>query len=113
MRSQVGASAVQLGNVHRPCRPRRCRCRQQQRRRRRHEYTVSRISAAADQARANGWEVKAFGRPWNLPLSAIGEVFFSKVMWRADMMQVAVDAAHPPLHAWPDGKPDDSDGETE
>ncbi|MDT0459583.1 hypothetical protein RM550_28365 [Streptomyces sp. DSM 41527] len=70
--------------------------------------TVGRISAAADRARASGWEIKSFGRPWNLPLSAIGEVFFSKVMWQADMMQVAVGAAHPPSHAWGDGQPDAS-----
>lgn len=77
--------------------------------------TVGRISAAADRARASGWEVKSFGRPWNLPLSAISEVFFSKVMWQADMMQVAVNAAHPPLHAWGDEQPgapaDESAGE--
>lgn len=64
--------------------------------------TVGRISGAADRARANGWEIKAFGRPWNLPLSAIGETFFSKVMWQADMTQVSVRDALPPLHAWTD-----------
>jgi ssDNA-binding Zn-finger/Zn-ribbon topoisomerase 1 len=61
--------------------------------------TVGRISAAADRARANGWEIKSFGMPWNLPMSAIGETFFSKVMWQADMMHVAARDAHPPLHA--------------
>lgn len=62
--------------------------------------TVGRISAAVDRARASGWEVKSFGRPWNLPLSAIGETFFSKVMWQADMMQVVARDAQPPVHAW-------------
>ncbi|MFE5828993.1 hypothetical protein ACFQ8W_01770 [Streptomyces sp. NPDC056508] len=62
--------------------------------------TVGRISAAADRARANGWEIKSFGRPWNLPMSAIDEVFFSKVMWQADMMQTVSREANPPLHAW-------------
>jgi ribosomal protein L32 len=73
--------------------------------------TVGRISAAADRARANGWEVKSFGRPWNLPLSAIGEVLFSKVMWQADMMQVAINAASPPLHAWPEKHSDEPEGD--
>lgn len=73
--------------------------------------TVGRISAAADRARASGWEVKSFGRPWNLPLSAIGEVFFSKVMWQADMMPVAMDAAHPPLHSWPEPQSDGTEAE--
>ena len=63
--------------------------------------TVSRISAAADRARASGWEIKSFGLPWNLPFSAIAETFFSKVMWQADMMQVPHQEAHPPVHAWP------------
>ncbi|MDF3140344.1 MULTISPECIES: hypothetical protein [unclassified Streptomyces] len=63
--------------------------------------TIGRISASADRARANGWDVKPFGRPWNLPLSAIGETFFSKVMWQPDMMQVASRDAQVPLHAWP------------
>jgi hypothetical protein len=62
--------------------------------------TVGRISAAADRARANGWEIKSFGLPWNLPHSAIGETFFSKVMWQADMMQVVAREVHPPNHAW-------------
>ncbi|MFE1230596.1 hypothetical protein [Streptomyces sp. NPDC058745] len=62
--------------------------------------TVGRISASADRARANGWEIKPFGMPWNLPMSAIGETFFSKVMWQADMMQVVGREAHPPAHAW-------------
>lgn len=70
--------------------------------------TVGRISAAADRARANGWEVKAFGRPWNLPLSAIGETFFSKVMWQADLMQVVGRDARLPLHVWADGTEDSS-----
>lgn len=61
--------------------------------------TVGRISAAADRARANGWEIKSFGRPWTLPLSAIGETFFSKVMWQADMMPVAARDATSPPHA--------------
>ncbi|MFE2366570.1 hypothetical protein, partial [Streptomyces virginiae] len=52
--------------------------------------TIGRISASADRARANGWDVKSFGMPWNLPFSAIAETFFSKVMWQADMMQVAL-----------------------
>jgi hypothetical protein len=63
--------------------------------------TVGRISASADRARANGWTVKSFGMPWNLPFSAIAETFFSKVMWQADMMQVALRDAQPPAHAWP------------
>ncbi|MEU8682085.1 hypothetical protein [Streptomyces sp. NPDC048611] len=63
--------------------------------------TIGRISASADRARANRWEVKPFGRPWNLPLSAIGETFFSKVMWQPDMMQVPSRDAQVPLHAWP------------
>jgi hypothetical protein len=63
--------------------------------------TVGRITAAADRARANGWEIKSFGMPWNLPWSAIAETFFNKVMWQADMMQVPLAAAHPPAHAWP------------
>jgi hypothetical protein len=62
--------------------------------------TIGRISAAADRARANGWEIKSFGIPWNLPFSAIAETFFSKVMWQADMMQVALRDAQPPTHAW-------------
>ncbi|MFJ5294455.1 hypothetical protein [Streptomyces sp. NPDC088348] len=62
--------------------------------------TVGRISSAADRARANGWEIKSFGRPWNLPLSAMGEIFFSKVMWQPDMLQVAAKDAHPPAHAY-------------
>jgi hypothetical protein len=62
--------------------------------------TVGRITAAADRARANGWEIKSFGMPWNLPWSAIAETFFGKVMWQADMMQVPLAAAHPPAHAW-------------
>ncbi|WP_333733956.1 hypothetical protein [Streptomyces sp. IBSBF 3010] len=61
--------------------------------------TVGRISAAADRARANGWEIKPFGRPWSLPLTAIGETFFSKVMWQADMMPIAARDATPPPHA--------------
>ncbi|WP_331756361.1 hypothetical protein OHA04_45575 (plasmid) [Streptomyces sp. NBC_01590] len=61
--------------------------------------TVGRISAAADRARANEWEIKSFGKPWNLPLSAIGETFFGKVMWQADMMQVVARDVHPPQHA--------------
>ncbi|MBT2401511.1 hypothetical protein [Streptomyces sp. ISL-100] len=61
--------------------------------------TVGRISAAADRARANGWEIKSFGRPWSLPLSAIGETFFSKVMWQADMMLVPVREVVVPQHA--------------
>lgn len=64
--------------------------------------TVGRISGSADRARAEGWEVKSFSRPWNLPLSAIGETFFSKVMWQADMMQVVAEGARPPIHAWPE-----------
>ncbi|GAA4522591.1 hypothetical protein GCM10023191_102060 [Actinoallomurus oryzae] len=67
--------------------------------------TVGRISAAADRVRASGWEVKSFSRPWNLPLSAIGETFFSKVMWQADMMPVTAQDAHPPLHASAEGDP--------
>jgi hypothetical protein len=62
--------------------------------------TVGRISAAADRARASGWEIKSFGMPWNLPFSAIAETFFSKVMWQADMMQVALRDAQPPAHVW-------------
>jgi hypothetical protein len=61
--------------------------------------TVGRISAAADRARANEWEIKSFGRPWTLPLSAIGETFFSKVMWQADMMPVVGRDATVPPHA--------------
>lgn len=68
--------------------------------------TVGRISAAADRARANGWEIKSFGRPWTLPLSAIGETFFSKVMWQADMMPVTRrDAIVPPHAAAPQPAP--------
>ncbi|MFI6653204.1 hypothetical protein ACIBI8_37145 [Streptomyces sp. NPDC050529] len=63
--------------------------------------TVGRISAAADRARANEWEVKSFGRPWTLPLSAIGETFFNKVMWQADMMPVVAREAVVPQHAVP------------
>lgn len=73
--------------------------------------TVGRISAAADRARASGWEIKSFGMPWNLPLSAIGGTFFSKVMWQADMMQVAARDAHPPSHAW--GADDSTTGSEE
>jgi hypothetical protein len=62
--------------------------------------TIGRISAAADRARASGWEVKSYNRPWNSPLSAIGETFFSKAMWQADMMHVVARDARPPLHAW-------------
>ncbi|MFD6185633.1 hypothetical protein [Streptomyces goshikiensis] len=62
--------------------------------------TIGRISAAADRARANGWDVKAFARPWNLPMTAMGEIFFSKVMWQPDMTQVASRDVNPPLHAW-------------
>ena len=62
--------------------------------------TVGRISASADRARANGWEIKSFGMPWNLPLSAVGQVFFDKVMWVPDMMGVPANTAHPPPHAW-------------
>lgn len=61
--------------------------------------TVGRITAAADRARANEWEIKSFGRPWTLPLSAIGETFFSKVMWQADMMPVVRREATAPSHA--------------
>lgn len=63
--------------------------------------SIGRISASADRARANGWDIKSFGMPWNLPFSAIAETFFSKVMWQADMMQVALRDAQPPAHAWP------------
>ncbi|MFD3939900.1 hypothetical protein ACFWSF_34150 [Streptomyces sp. NPDC058611] len=62
--------------------------------------TVGRISAAADRARANGWEVKSFAMPWTLPMTAMGEIFFGKVMWQPDMTQVASRDIHPPLHAW-------------
>ncbi|MFF8840490.1 hypothetical protein [Streptomyces sp. NPDC015130] len=58
------------------------------------------ISAAADRARANGWEIKSFGRPWNLPMTAMDEVFFSKVLWQPDMMQTVAREATPPPHAW-------------
>ncbi|MEC4572596.1 hypothetical protein [Streptomyces virginiae] len=68
--------------------------------------TIGRISASADRARANGWEVKSFGMPWNLPFSAIAETFFSKVMWQADMMQVALPAAQVPAHAWAGEEPE-------
>ncbi|MFE5620833.1 hypothetical protein ACFQ8S_02025 [Streptomyces virginiae] len=68
--------------------------------------TIGRISASADRARANGWEVKSFGMPWNLPFSAIAETFFSKVMWQADMMQVALPAARVPAHAWAGDEPE-------
>lgn len=61
--------------------------------------TVGRISASVDRARANEWEIKSFGRPWNLPLSAIGETFFGKVMWQADMMQAVARDVLPPQHA--------------
>ncbi|MEV4183784.1 hypothetical protein AB0J28_20385 [Streptosporangium canum] len=64
---------------------------------------VGRISAAADRSRASGWEVKSYNRPWNLPLSAIGETFFSKAMWQADMMHVVVRDVQLPPHAWSDG----------
>ncbi|MGW5003088.1 hypothetical protein ACWEP8_36155 [Streptomyces hydrogenans] len=62
--------------------------------------TVGRISASADRARANGWEIKSFARPWTLPMSAVDEVFFNKVMWQPDMMQTVSRDATPPLHAW-------------
>ncbi|MGW4851241.1 hypothetical protein ACWEPZ_08370 [Streptomyces sp. NPDC004288] len=62
--------------------------------------TVGRISAAADRARANDWTIKSFGRPWNLPQTAMDEIFFSKVMWQPDMMQVPSREATPPPHAW-------------
>ncbi|MGW8688467.1 hypothetical protein ACWGNN_47245 [Streptomyces sp. NPDC055817] len=68
--------------------------------------TIGRISASADRARANGWEIKSFGMPWNLPFSAIAETFFSKVMWQADMMQVPLSAAQVPAHAWPAEQPE-------
>ncbi|MCE0446784.1 hypothetical protein LT493_25990 [Streptomyces tricolor] len=45
--------------------------------------------------------------PWNLPFSAIAETFFSKVMWQADMMQVALRDAQPPAHAWATASADD------
>ncbi|MFD9419299.1 hypothetical protein ACFWC9_31995 [Streptomyces goshikiensis] len=61
--------------------------------------TIGRISATADRARASGWEVKSFNRPWNLPCSAIGETFFGKVMWQPDMMQVVAHEAQLPPHA--------------
>jgi hypothetical protein len=61
--------------------------------------TVGRLSGSADRARANGWETKSFGRPWNLPLSAFGEVFFSKVMWQPEMMDLTVKDVRPPKHA--------------
>ncbi|MFC8350993.1 hypothetical protein [Streptomyces sp. NPDC057280] len=64
--------------------------------------TISRISTNADRARANGWDVKSFALPWNLPFSAISETFFNKVMRQADMMQTPLDEAHPPTHAWPE-----------
>ncbi|MER7743344.1 hypothetical protein ABTX34_34450 [Streptomyces sp. NPDC096538] len=69
--------------------------------------TIGRISASADRARANGWDVKPFGMPWNLPLSAIAETFFSKVMWQADMMQFSLFDARPPLHAWAAEEPEE------
>ncbi|MBP2579547.1 hypothetical protein J3A78_000025 [Streptomyces sp. PvR006] len=62
--------------------------------------TIGRISAAADRARANGWDIKSFAMPWTLPMTAIGEVFFAKVMWQADMMHAIGREAHPPSHAW-------------
>lgn len=61
--------------------------------------TVGRISAAADRARANGWEIKSFGLPWNLPLSAIGQTFFSKVMWQPEVMDTLARDVQPPRHA--------------
>jgi hypothetical protein len=61
--------------------------------------TIGRISTSADRARANGWDIKSFGMPWNLPFSAIAETFFSKVMWQADMLQVPLRDAQPPAHA--------------
>ncbi|MEE2040926.1 hypothetical protein Q8791_27265 [Nocardiopsis sp. CT-R113] len=61
--------------------------------------TVGRISSGADRARANGWEIKSFNLPWNLPLSAMGEIFFHKVMWQADMMHLPVGEVRPPEHA--------------
>lgn len=73
--------------------------------------TISRISTSADRARANGWEVKSFGMPWNLPFSAIAETFFNKVMWQADMMTVVMRDAHPPLHAWPSEDAADEDSQ--
>lgn len=75
--------------------------------------TVGRISAAADRARANGWEIKSFGRPWTLPLSAIGETFFSKVMWQADMMPVVRrDAIASPHAAAPQRTPFPQQGQS-
>ncbi|MFE4263772.1 hypothetical protein [Streptomyces sp. NPDC056883] len=62
--------------------------------------TVGRISAAADRARANGWEIKPFSMPWTLPMTAVGEILVGKVMWQPDMTQVASRDINPPLHAW-------------
>jgi hypothetical protein len=73
--------------------------------------TIGRIGASADRARANGWDVKSFGLPWNLPFSALAETFFSKVMWQADAMAVAMRDAQPPVHAWPTEEAADNSSE--
>ncbi|MBB6122212.1 hypothetical protein [Nocardiopsis algeriensis] len=61
--------------------------------------TVGRISGSADRVRANGWDIKSFNLPWNLPLTAFGEVFFYKVMWQADMIHALIDEVRVPAHA--------------
>jgi hypothetical protein len=79
--------------------------------------TVGRITAAVGRARASKWDMKPYGRVWNLPLTAMGEVFFTTVMWLPDMMAVRRQDVAPPPHAWSDpvandqsDEPSESDG---
>ncbi|GHD75488.1 hypothetical protein ACFQL8_15090 [Streptomyces goshikiensis] len=45
-------------------------------------------------------------------MTAIGEIFFGKVMWQPDMTQVCSRDINPPLHAWAaQGNPSDSASE--
>ncbi|SEQ96140.1 hypothetical protein [Streptomyces radiopugnans] len=62
--------------------------------------TISRITASVARARAAQWDMKSYGRVWNLPLTAIGETFFNAVMWQPDTMGLTRREVRPPLHAW-------------
>ena len=62
--------------------------------------TVGRITASTGRARANDWDLKPFRRDWHQPLSAVGETFFTSVMWIPDMMTVARRDAQAPRHAF-------------
>ena len=62
--------------------------------------TVTRIAGAASRARAEKWSVSCYKRPWTLPLTAIGEAFFTTGMWQGDMVSVVRRDAAPPRHAW-------------